>query len=400
MENQTLDMETNAETDAAEAEEIEGVFPVDLRREEYIEFNMLVAKTVGVLRKQKNRSLIFAFFLMISLALLIAGKIIMGSIDILAVCLVGFVMITGGIFVVGLPRHIRRTAARAFDQTYQGGYTFYGEVRIWDNRIEKVSEDNRATVYFTNNTLYIENRNLMVFLAPGSKAIVLPARCLTDRDAAYIHQILRQALPENQRRIVESILPQAEQHIQQKEEKTDGDVTAGWEEKIGIDIQYTPQEFIEITQEKAGRGFVKVFPFYLLISAICGVIMGVAMSILWGVASGTFILCLAFLINVEGSHIRAKSMAKKMSQDALSMHVGFSEKGIHLKSPHQEEELQYLWFMVSRAIEHPSCIDFFAGNAFIRIPKRCILDLEELRAFVNRFLLPSSKEKKKGTKDV
>ena len=41
---------------------------------------------------------------------------------------------------------------------------------------------------------------------------------------------------------------------------------------------------------------------------------------------------------------------------------------------------------------------FFAGNAFIRIPKRCIPDLEDLRDFVNRFLQPSTKDRRKGNK--
>lgn len=54
--------------------------------------------------------------------------------------------------------------------------------------LEKVSGGTVNRVYYGENAAYIETGDMMVLLASSSRAIVLPARCMTREDAELVRR--------------------------------------------------------------------------------------------------------------------------------------------------------------------------------------------------------------------
>lgn len=93
--------------------------------------------------------------------------------------LVILIAVISGFLFVGWPLLIRRSAGKSYDRTCAAGYSFDGVVHLYDNRVEKVTTSGRAVIHFGENALYLETADMIALLSPASKAIVLPARCLT-----------------------------------------------------------------------------------------------------------------------------------------------------------------------------------------------------------------------------
>lgn len=84
-------------------------FPVDLSREEYIAFNMLLAKNGGMLRFRKGQLVIFGLMMAFSLVMLAVEFFVFQSLDVVMILVVAFIALTRWVPAV---RHARLSAAQ------------------------------------------------------------------------------------------------------------------------------------------------------------------------------------------------------------------------------------------------------------------------------------------------
>ena len=129
-------------------------FPVDLSREEYIAFNMLLAKNGGMLRFRKGQLVIFGLMMAFSLVMLAVEFFMFQSLDVVMILVVAFIALTGGFLLFGMPAYLRRNAGRAYDQSVLGGHEYYGMVYVYEDRLEKVSGGTVNRVYYGENAAY------------------------------------------------------------------------------------------------------------------------------------------------------------------------------------------------------------------------------------------------------
>ena len=141
-------------------------FPVDLSREEYIAFNMLLAKNGGMLRFRKGQLVIFGLMMAFSLVMLAVEFFMFQSLDVVMILVVAFIALTGGFLLFGMPAYLRRNAGRAYDQSVLGGHEYYGMVYVYEDRLEKVSGGTVNRVYYGENAAYGAAR----LLQPGHRA--------------------------------------------------------------------------------------------------------------------------------------------------------------------------------------------------------------------------------------
>lgn len=188
-------------------------FPVDLSREEYIAFNMLLAKNGGMLRFRKGQLVIFGLMMAFSLVMLAVEFFVFQSLDVVMILVVAFIALTGGFLLFGMPAYLRRNAGRAYDQSVLGGHEYYGMVYVYEDRLEKVSGGTVNRVYYGENAAYIETGDMMVLLASSSRAIVLPARCMTREDAELVRRTVLPRIPPMRQRLLSKMVPQASQRM-------------------------------------------------------------------------------------------------------------------------------------------------------------------------------------------
>lgn len=110
-----------------------------------------------------------------------------------------------------MPAYLRRNAGRAYDQSVLGGHEYYGMVYVYEDRLEKVSGGTVNRVYYGENAAYIETGDMMVLLASSSRAIVLPARCMTREDAELVRRTVLPRIPPMRQRLLSKMVPQASQ---------------------------------------------------------------------------------------------------------------------------------------------------------------------------------------------
>lgn len=111
------------------------------------------------------------------------------------VLVVLFIAVAGGFLLFGLPAYMKRNAGRAYDQSVLGGHEYYGMLVVYGDRLEKVSGGEVSAVRFADNAAYMETEDMMVLMASSSRAIVLPARCLTAEDAELVRRTVLPAIP-------------------------------------------------------------------------------------------------------------------------------------------------------------------------------------------------------------
>ena len=120
-----------------------------------------------------------------------------------------------------------------------------------------------------------------------------------------------------------------------------------------------------------------------------------------GVGVGAFLLILGvlFLLNVVLPRSRAKRSLETMQQDAMTIRLSLTERGLVGSSVRPGEETRIAWVSLQHAVDKEDCVEFYNTRLFIRVPKRCIPDMDELRRIVEMCIRDSpygSSMKEKG----
>lgn len=353
-------------------------FAADLRREEYIAFNMLLAKNGGVLRMRKVHTAIFVVMLGVSVWMLLLEFLEFGTLDPVMLLVIGFIAVTGGLLLFGMPAYLRHNAGRAYDQSLLAGHSYYGMVQVYGDRIEKVSGGTTSAIQFSENAAYLEDRDMMVILASSSRAIVLPARCMTREDADRVRQTILAGIPPVRQRLLSRLSPQAERRMPPPEEKPVCD-----EELYALNVRYEPEEFVKMVSDTAMRSYVRMLPLYSGTALASGLMAALLFDVPAGLGTFVLIMLALFLLNTLSARSRAKRSLAVMSADALSIRLTLTERGLVASGARAGEETRIPWVSLQHAVEKKDCVEFYNNRLFIRVPKRCIFDMDELRRVVD-----------------
>lgn len=330
-------------------------FPADLTKKEYIDFSA----GVGGGRGRKGYLLLMLVCVVLGVYLGVLENWSTESLVIVAVSL-----LTGAMTAFGIPLYSRHKAARQYDAAVSGGYDFYGTVRFYDDRVEKLCCGDVHTVRYSE-AAFFENESMMVFALRGGRALVLPARCMTEADAEAVRGIVQAHIPVQRQllrrrmtaRAAERIAPPA--CIELPEEQ----------ELLSFVAQSTPAGFAAQARRQASRRFAATLPVMLVLSALLGMMVGVSYGFVAGAALFIAAVAVPWLMQVVVTGNRAKRAAEAQGDAALRLRVTVTDRGVRVRSFGTDNDGFIAWTAVARAVEGRETVDFIGRD------KRVVLSL-------------------------
>lgn len=363
------------------------IWLVDLTREEYVAFRYLQAKVNGPLRLRFLWAAIFPLFGLISLAM----ALIEWSVDGFSVhpdpllLVMALLCVLPMLYVcLYLPRKVKKTAAAQYDRSVSAGMSFTGRLTVGDGFVEKAGPSATAHIPMDERTLFIENREMMVFINAASPALVLPARCLTEEMAAAVRGAADR-LPVRNRRFIARVIPQGRV-------VTAMPTVATPEEVWVATYTYTVEEYTALTRGLVTAHYWRMAPVNTVYAAVLAVLTG------WEYyeevfTNETLMSCgvsfllyfgLMTLFSLVLPLSRCKRQAAMLTAHDLTMQVRFDTLALRIKGQKTPETF-VLWCDVDHVYDKGDFVEIIhnkRGN--LQIPKRAVEDVAAFEAALNR----------------
>lgn len=350
---------------------------VDLTKEEFIHFRLLLAKVNGPLRHR-----ISSFVMSLACSVLLAGVALWEWFTVLGregmpdpVMLVAALLaLLPGLFsMCYVPVKMTRTAARQYDRSVEAGMTYCGRLVIQEGRIEKIGPTAIGSVPMDQRTLFIESEKMMILVSAGSPAVVLPGRCMTTELAAAVRQAADRLPPRN-RRFIDRLQAQ-DQVVAPPPEKEPP------EEKWACTFTYTPEEYATVLKGLIKQHFVRVAPWLAVASMMGGLFFGYIGETFDPLSAiGHFLLIAGIMVlfNLVLPLSRVKRQAATLTAHDLTMQVRLDTMALRFKAPKSGEN-PVLWCDVDHVYDGGEFVEIVHNKkASLYIPKRAIADLSAL----------------------
>ena len=339
---------------------------IDLSREEYIRYYTLFSKLSGPLRLQTVQLVISVVFALVLAVFCVIDFAQTGGVDWLFAVIGGVLTVASFGLWWYAPRHVRRAAGKAYDETLAGGYCYCGTLRVRDDRVEKENLQGIHTIHLNAGTMFIENPEMMVFLTANRRSIVIPARYLT-AEAASAVRAAADKLPYRNRRFLGRVVPMGEIPAA----ACPPEDTVLWEQTI----RYEPDELADLIRNNVLQNFVKRLPFHSVMSALFGFGLG------WGDGSnilpciGWFLgfFALTVLTNLVLPRRRANMIAAQADVAGRTVTVKLTDRGVWMTDPNKGFAV-LPWHVIDHVIDRDTFVEITRGGQSIRIPKRYIDD--------------------------
>lgn len=351
--------------------------PIDLTREEFIHFQVLLARVAGPMR---TRTLSLIISLSLAAALLAGEGVYWYQGEKPDLFVAAAALLLAGLSLLlwwYVPYVTKRNAGRLYDRVVQGGGTHYGLLRLYPLRVEKAKASLVAKVTISPECLYIEDEMLQVFMDRQRQAIVLPGRCMTPELAEQARQ-LAAALPPQNCKFFGRVIPQGLRVTPPAAEP----LRAVFLEE---EICYTPEEHVSISKALTVQMFWKRAPLLSLLSGLCALMLG------WGSESASlwmiplyFLLALGVLtlLNLVLPLRRIPAAVEAMSGVERSLRLRVDERGLYsYKTGYGESYLP--WSDIKNVYDAGTAVEFSGKNITFTLPKRCIPDLAAFTAAVD-----------------
>ena len=361
----------------------ECAFPVDLSREEFIRFNVLLARSAGPLRHWKGQLLFIAVMLVMSIGVLVAVWITDRTADPLVIALIAMIAFGGLLILWAIPANLRRSAGRSYDQTVKSGYRFTGVVRVYADHVQKSSDGAVTVIRFSEGAGFMEAPDMMVLIAPSVPSIVIPARCLTAEDADCLRRTALAGIPPTRHLFIGRLVPGTALRQPIHEEKGIAD-----EERMTVRVVYTTQEFMKLVRDTGMRSFIKLLPLYSAVALMSAVVFGLMAGPGASVIAFASVIAALFLFILLSNNARARTILARATPEMMTIEYHFTDLGLTARSPKSQQNVRFGWAAVRRAVERTDSVEFFTDTSFIRIPKRCIPDMNALRGLVDAHVKP------------
>ncbi len=352
---------------------------VDLNREEFVAFRLLLARVNGPLRMRMPTLLVSigCSLLMLGLAIeewwLAAWQ---GYPDPVMLAGALLVLLPGFYTWFYVPAKMKKTARQQYDRSVSAGMNYCGRLAVTPEYVEKAGATATAHIRLDDRTLFVENAEMMAFVTAGSPALVLPARCLTEEMATAV-RAAADGLPAHCRRFIARVVPGGETVPWQETPKP--------EEVWVSTFTYTPAEYATVLRGLILQHFWKTSPMTAT-TATCG-------ALLFGWDEENMLKCIPYFLVIFGvltlfnlvlPLARVKRQVDTLTAHDLTMQVRMDTLALRLKMP-KGAESWVLWCDVDHVYDKGEFVEFVHNkHATLYIPKRVIEDIPAFEAALNR----------------
>lgn len=353
---------------------------VDLNRDEFIQFRLLLARVNGPLRMRLATLLMSAICCVVLVALALVEWWRMGQEGypdpvLLAGALL--VLLPGLFLYCYVPKKMKKTAAAQFDRSARAGMHYYGYLQIFTDCIEKVSQFGTAHICLDERVLFIEAPEMMVFSSSSSPALILPARCMTPELAAQVRQAADR-LPANHRRFIGRLQPQS-LPVTPPPKREDP-------EQLWVStFTYRPEEYAAALKGLLMANYWRTAPTLALISMIAALTLTyVEIQLAATIVVFLVLFGLGTLLNLVLPLSRTKRQVYNLSAHDLTMQVRMDTMMLHIKVP-KGGEVGVLWCDVNHVYDKDTYVEIVHNkHATLYIPKRVIDDMTVFEAAISR----------------
>lgn len=354
--------------------------PVDLTKEEYIAYHLATSKAFGSLKRQGMLIVLFAIYMIVTVVGGVQQYLETGEISLVMLLMTGVTLAATVLSVTMVPAQVRRKAARSYDMGNINGY--YGEWSITATAVTKVIGEDCVEMPLDDNTMYIEDTAFMAFISSGSqRIIILPARCMTEEAAKAVREQVFRGECRIHRRVIARMTPLAKEPIARRAP------AAPPQTLLHMDVTYEPQELIQLHGDIAWRHYVHNLPGLVTVALLFAALFALLEESVLLFAVIFLGILLAFLVFSTLAGRRA--VKRQTAEQPTRLRLDVTDHGLKAAFQPSGQNVTIHWGSVSRAVERPTCVEFIYGdNHLLRIPKRCIDDMNELRRIVDRFHAP------------
>ncbi len=353
--------------------------PINMTKEEYIALHTVFHKLFGSLRSFNMMLIMFALYVVIIGGSTIAYYTQTGLWDPLMLILNAVTIATGSVMLGVVRYRVKRSAVWAYDAGNVDGY--YGEITVTPHAIEKKTFSDTVRIPLDERTIYVEDICGMQFVSQGvSRGITIPARCATEELSAAVRRAVFAPQCRVRRRVIRRMPSLAAEPIARQEF---GEMPPTLCE---VAVRYEPEEIKKIVTDTGWKNFVSSLPVIGSFALLCGTLVAMIEENL----PAFFVTVVAILLGLFVlSLLRTRSTANAALNvpNALSMRVDLDRNGVTVETQATAESpknrVLTRWQTVTRAVERADCVDLIGAGRMIRIPKRCILDLDEFRRIVD-----------------
>ena len=353
---------------------------IDLNKEEFVAFKMLMARLMGPLRQRVPMLVVsvLCFLMLGGFAMYewAAGYVYYPD----PVLLVGaaLVLIPALVFAFYVPHRMRRMAEKQYDRSVESGMDFFGELTVYPDCIEKAGQFITTHIRIDERMTFVETPDVMLFFSPQSPAvIVIPARCATDEMARAVREAMA-PLPPHRRRFLGRIQPKGEPVVKP---------AAGPKpEELWVStFTYTAEEYTTVLGSIIQQHFWRMSPLLAAVSMMGAFAFGYdGTSLLPCIGYFVVFMALLILFNLVLPMHRLKRQAESLSAHDTTVQVRMDTMALRMKLPKGAESL-VLWCDVDHVYERENFVEIVHNkHSSLYIPKRCIDDLNALDGVIKR----------------
>ena len=358
-----------------EQEPVHG-YPVDVTEEEFVQFSLTMAKTFGALRLQKPTAVCFVLYLLIAIGLVVWEYIDTGTISwvLLSVAALSVVCAVPGL--IWMPRKTVRDAKKTYQTNNDNRY--YGEIVFENGELIKIGGCKRWVIPMSDTALYVEDTDFMAFASVGNigNVVLLPARCMTEEMAGAVRAVVFADNSRIKRRVLHRMQAGTQTPIPLREPMPLPQTL--W----SLRFTYQPEELKTLLTDVGRQRVVRQLP----VTVMGSIGAGLAMWLCFESLSALFITTPAMILLMTlVSSLNAAATAKRVSQtQTVQIQMHLTERGLDYEMQPSGRKVYVRWQGIERAVESDTAVELtLTGGELLRIPKRCIDDMETLRSVID-----------------
>lgn len=349
-------------------------WPVDLTREEFLGYQKLLGRSTGFMQGKTLQivlSTVLCVYLLVLFGylairqqeydfLLLAAAVVTAAVDL--------------VFWFVLPARRRRAAIALYDENVAAGYSYYGMLQVFPDRVEKAGDEMTTAIPTTPDSLFIESPEYMVWLNREQRAIVLPARCMTAEAAAAV-RAAADRLPPRNRRFFGRLQPRGEQPLPPKKVP----LTVLWEQTI----DYTGEEYTALLRSTTMNNYRRQLPMLSFNSLLIALLITFTGGPVWAAIPwflGLFLLMTVFSLWLP---LRRCTTAETVPPQIRRLWVSLSDRGVRVRSG--ARFAVFPWQAVGHVIDRGTYVEILREPQSVWIPKRCIDDLAAFDAMIRQY---------------
>lgn len=348
---------------------------VDLTREEFVDFRYVMDRFAGMGRGRWTRAVIMSLFSLSLIVLALMELVKEGQADWLT-GIVGLLMLLISLLSAVLePVILKKRAARAYDESIAAGYSYYGTVRLYSDRIEKEGAELTVSIPINGTAFFLECPEMMVWGSDRTRSIVLPARYLTPEFAAAVRHAADR-IPTGHRRFYGRVVPQGQVPTPAAAEKP----AVLWEQTV----TYTLEELQALLRNVLVQNYSQRLPMFGLLSVMAGLAMGwngesIVPCVMYFLATLFFLTLLNLLMPLW----QLPRHEEQVPPAARQMQFVLTDRGFKLHAERQEDCVP--WGAIAHIIDRGDYVEFQWQRKSARIPKRCIPDFEAFDGLITQY---------------